>query len=117
MSSLKEVYDRFTAKPSVDDVYDDGATLSYISSGTNVTGANDIVQFILRARNDVDVTEKVLAYHVGQGSLTVEVAAEVKFKNGPSWIVPGVDGNMIDGVVVKLPLVPRHLGNVGVDAF
>jgi hypothetical protein len=113
MSSLKEVYDRFTAKPNVDDVYDDAATLSYISSGTNVTGANDIVQSILRARNDVDITEEVLAYHVGQGSLTVEVAAEVKFKNGPSWIVPGVDGNMIDGVVVKLPLVPRPVGYCG----
>jgi hypothetical protein len=105
MSSLKEVYDRFIARPSVDDIYGDGATLSYISSGTNVTGANDIVQFILRARNDVDVTEKVFAYHVGQGSLTVEVAAECKFKDGPSWLVPGVDGNMIGGMVVKLPLV------------
>ena len=105
MPSLKEVYDRFTAKPSVDDVYHDGATLSYISSGTNVAGANDVVHFLLRSTNDVDVTEKVLAYHIGEGSLTVEVAAECKFKNGPSWIVPGVDGNMIDGMVVKLPLV------------
>jgi len=117
MSSLKEIYDRFTAKPSVDDVYDDGATLSYISSGTNVTGANDIVQFILRARNDVDVTEKVLVYHVGQATLTVEVAAECKFKNGPSWLVPGVDGNMIDGMVVKLPLVSVPLALLGINAF
>ena len=108
MASLKDVYDRFVARPNVDDLYG-GATLSYISSGTSVKGANQIVQFLLSSRNDVQITENLLAYHVGPGSLTVEVAAECKFKNGPSWIVPGVDGNMIDGMVVKLPLVRTTL--------
>lgn len=108
MSSLKDVYDRFAKQPNVDDFYDD-ATLSYISSGTNVKGANEIVQFILRSRNDVQITENVLAYHIGHNSLTVEVAAECKFKNGPSWIVPGVDPNMLDGVLAKLPLVSQPL--------
>ena len=104
MSNLRTVYDHFVAQPNVDDLHVD-ATLSYISSGTNVTGSKDIVKFLLGARNDVQITEKVLAYHTGDHSLTAEIAFECKFKNGPSWIVPGVDGNMIDGVVVKLPLV------------
>lgn len=104
MASLKDVYDRFVAQPNVDALYND-ATLTFISSGTNIKGANDIVQYILRSRNDVQITENVLAYHTGPTSLTVEVATECKFKNGPSWIVPGVDGNMLDGMVVKLPLV------------
>jgi hypothetical protein len=104
MASLKDVYDRFVTKPNVNDLYDD-ATLTFISSGTNIKGANEIVQYILRSRNDVQITENVLVYHSGPTSLTVEVAAECKFKNGPSWIVPGVDGNMLDGMVVKLPLV------------
>ena len=104
MSSLKDVYDRFVRQPNVNDLYDD-ATLTFISSGTNIKGANEIVQYILRSRNDVQITENVIVYHSSSASLTVEVAAECKFKNGPSWIVPGVDGNMLDGMVVKLPLV------------
>jgi hypothetical protein len=108
MSALKDVYDRFATQPNVNDFYDD-ATLSYISSGTNVKGAKEIVQFILRSHNDVQISETVLACYDGHNSLTVEVAAECKFKNGPSWIVPGVDGNMLDGMVVKLPLVRQIL--------
>lgn len=104
MSSLKEIYDRLAAQPNADDFYED-ATLSYISSGTSVKGAKEIAQYILRSRNDVQVIENVLGYHEGHNFLTVEVAAECEFKNGPSWIVPGVDGNMIDGMVIKLPLV------------
>ena len=104
MSSLKDVYDRFVTQPRVSDLYDD-ATLTFISSGTNIKGANEVVQYILRSRNDVEIIENVLTYHSGPTSLTVEVAAEYKFKNGPSWIVPGVDGNMLDGMVIKLPLV------------
>ena len=104
MASLKEVYDRFVTQPNVNDLCDD-ATLTFISSGTNIKGANEIVQYILRSRNDVQITENVLAYHTAPTSLTVEVAAECKFKNGPSWIVPGVDGNMLDGMATKLPLV------------
>jgi hypothetical protein len=104
MSDLRSIYDRFVAKPNVDDLHTD-ATLSYISSGTNVTGTNAIVKFLLGTKNDIQTTEKVLAYHTGDYSLTVEIAFECKFKNGPSWIAPGVEGNMIDGVVIKLPLV------------
>jgi hypothetical protein len=104
MASLKEVYDRFVTQPNVNDLCDD-ATLTFISSGTNIKGAKEIVQYVLRSRNDVQITENVLTYHTAPTSLTVEVAAECKFKNGPSWIVPGVDGNMLDGMVTKLPLV------------
>jgi hypothetical protein len=104
MDTLKETYDRFIAQPSVDDLHDE-ATLSYISSGTNVTGANNIVRFVLRARNDVQITETVIAHHASHSSLTVEVAADCKFKNGPSWIVPGVEGNLLDGMSTKIPLV------------
>jgi hypothetical protein len=104
MATLKGVYDRFTKQPNSNDLHAT-ATLSYISSGTNVTGANEIVQFVLRSKNDVQVTEDVLSYHVGHNSLTVEIAAECKFKNGPSWVAPGVDGNLIDQMIVKLPLV------------
>lgn len=104
MSTLKSVYERFVSQPSTDDLHDD-ATLSYISSGTNVTGAEAIVKFILRARNDVQVTETILASHEGHSSLTVETAADCKFKNGPSWLVPGVQENLLDGMVVKIPLV------------
>ena len=104
MASLKDVYERFTTRPNVNDL-DVDATLTYISSGTHVTGANEIVQFILRARKDVQFTENVLAYHIGSDFVTMEVAAECKFKNGPSWIVPGVDGNLLDDRVAKLPLV------------
>lgn len=104
MSSLKSVYERFVAQPSTDDLHDD-ATLSYISSGTNVTGAEAIVKFILYSRNDVQITENILASHEGYSSLTVEAAAECKFKNGPSWLVPGVEENLLDGMVIKIPLV------------
>jgi len=108
--SLKDIYDRFMKQLNTDDL-DDSATLSYISSGTNVTGAKEIVQYITRARNDVQITETVLAHHAGYNSLTVEVAAECKFKNGPSWIAPGADGNLIDDMVIKLPFVrdARHI--------
>ena len=104
MSSLKAVYERFASRPSTDDLHDD-ATLSYISSGTNVAGAEAIVKSILRARNDVQITETILASHEGHSSLTVEVAADCKFKSGPSWLVPGVEENLLDGMVVKIPLV------------
>ena len=77
-----------TGVPSADDLHQD-ATLSYISSGVNVSGAETIVKYILCARNDVQVTENILASHEGYSSLTVEVAAECKFKNGPSWLAPG----------------------------
>jgi len=107
MASLKDVYDRFVTQPNVDDLYND-ATLTFISSGTNVKGANEIVQYILRSCNDVEIAETVLAYHTAPTSLTVEVAAKCKFKNGPSWIVPGVDGNMLDGMVAKFPLVQSN---------
>jgi len=105
MHVLKETYDRFVAAPSVDDVHEE-ATLSYISSGTNVTGANEIVKFLLTARHDIQVTETILSWHAGYSSLTVEVAADCKFKNGPSWVAPGVDGNLLDGLQIKLPMVP-----------
>ena len=108
MSTLQQVYDRFVAQPNVDVLHQD-ATLSYISSGTNIVGAEDIVKAILRARNDVQITEKVLAYHAGYSSLTVECAAECKFKNGPSWIAPGVDDNLIDGKAAQIPLVGTFL--------
>jgi hypothetical protein len=104
MMSLKSIYERFVSQPSTDDLHDD-ATLSYISSGTNVSGADAIVKYILRARNDVQVTENMIASHEGHSSLTVEVAADCKFKNGPSWLVPGVQENLLDGMVVKIPLV------------
>lgn len=104
MASLIYIYDRFTKQPNTDDL-DDSATLSYISSGTNVTGAGDILRLLARVRSEVQVTEDVLAYHSGQNSLTLEVAAECKFKNGPGWIAPGVDGNLVDDVEIKFPLV------------
>lgn len=104
MSTLQDVYDRFVAQPSVDDLHSE-ATLSYISSGTNVAGPEGIVKSILRSRHDVQITEKVLAYHVGYSSLTVECAAQCKFKDGPSWIAPGVDDNLIDGKVCNIALV------------
>jgi hypothetical protein len=104
MSTLQQVYDRFVAQPSVDDLHDE-ATLSYISSGTEVLGAAEIVKYVLRARHDVQITERVLAYHVGYSSLTVECAAECKFKEGPSWIAPGVDDNLIDGKVANFAIV------------
>jgi hypothetical protein len=104
MSTLQAVYDRFVAQPTLNELYED-ATLSYISSGTNVVGAENIVKSILRARHDVEINEKVLAYHLGHSSLTVECAAECKFKEGPSWIAPGVDENLIDGKVAQIALV------------
>lgn len=108
MSALKETYDRFVATPSVDDLHEE-ATLNYISSGTNVAGANEIVKYLLTVRHDVQITETVLAWQAGYSSLTVEVAADCKFKNGPSWIVPGVEANLLDGTHVKLPLVKSDL--------
>ena len=104
MASLKSIYERFVSQPSADDLHQD-ATLSYISSGVNVSGAETIVKYILCARNDVQVTENILASHEGYSSLTVEVAAECKFKNGPSWLAPGVQENLLDGMIVKIPLV------------
>ena len=104
MASLKSIYERFVSQPSTDDLHPD-ATLSYISSGTHVSSAETIVKYILRARNDIQVTENILASHEGYSSLTVEVAAECKFKNGPSWLAPGVEENLLDGMVVKIPLV------------
>jgi len=103
--SLRTLYDKFAAQPRGEFVNDD-ATLSYISSGTNVVGGNEIIKYILRSRHEVQIAEKVLAYHEGHDSLTVEIAADCKFKEGPSWVAPGVDGNLLDGKVAQLPLVP-----------
>jgi len=107
MSVLKETYDRFFATPSLDDLHEE-VTLTYISSGTTIDGANEVVKYLLTSRHDVQITETVLSWHAGYGSLTVEVAADCNFKNGPSWIAPGVDGNLLDGMVVKLPVVPSY---------
>jgi hypothetical protein len=108
MPSLKEVYDRFVAQPNADDLHAD-ASLTYISSGTKVAGANEIVKYLFAARSDVKVTENVLACHIGHASVTVEVAAECAFKNGPSWIAPGVEANLLDGMIVKIALVYTHV--------
>ena len=104
MGSFKEIHDRFAKSPNIDDLYSD-ATLSYISSGTKISSGENIVKFLLGARKDVEITESVIDQHAGHSSLTVEVGIECKFKNGPSWIVPGIDGNLIDGTIVKFPLV------------
>jgi hypothetical protein len=114
MAALKETYDRFVATPSVDDLHED-ATLTFVSSGISVTGANEIVKYILSARHEVQVIENILSWHAGYSSLTVEVAADCKFKEGPGWIVPGVEGNLLDGMTVKLPVVRDSLSRL--DAF
>ena len=108
MASLKDVYDRFIAQPSNDDLVADttNATLTYITSGTAIRGANEIVQFLARSRKEVQLTETVLATHIATDALTLEIAAECKFKNGGSWIAPGIEANLIDGVVANIALVP-----------
>lgn len=107
MVSLKDIYDRFTNQPSDDDLVHDGAdaTLTYVTSGITLCGAGEVVEFVARSRRQVQLTETVVACHVALDSLTLEVAAECKFKNGGSWIAPGIEANLIDGVVVKIALV------------
>jgi hypothetical protein len=108
-ATLKDTYERFVAKPDSDALHPE-ATLSYISSGTNVGGATQIVKYLLNVRHDVQISEKLLFYDAGYGSLTLEVAAECKFLNGPGWICPGVEPNLLDGMTVKLPMVCRTRG-------
>jgi len=104
---LQDIYDRFTAQPSTDNLAAD-ATLTYVTSNTTLSTAPEIVQFLARARKDVQVQESVLAAHEAKEVLTLEIAAEYKFKNGGSWIVPGMEANLIDGVVAKIALVPNN---------
>jgi hypothetical protein len=104
---MQDIYDRFTAQPSNDDLAGKDATLTYVTSGTTIATATEIVQFLARARKDVQVQETVLAAHEAKDVLTLEIAAECKFKNGGSWIVPGIEANMIDDVVAKIALVKR----------
>ena len=108
MASLKDVYERFIAQPANDDLVADtsSATLTYVTSGTTIRTANEIVQFLTRSRKEVQLTETVLAAHTATDSLTLEIAAECKFKNGGSWIAPGIEANLIDGVVANIALVP-----------
>jgi hypothetical protein len=109
MAPLKDLYDRFSAQPSSADLVDDGADarLTYVTSGTTIRGADEIVQFLARSQKEVQLTETVLVAHTAHDSLTLEVAAECKFKNGGSWIAPGIEANLIDGVVIKIALVPN----------
>jgi hypothetical protein len=109
--SMQDIYDRFSAQPSNDALVAGGqdATLTYVTSGITITTATEIVQFLARARKDVQVQENVLAAHEAKDVLTLEIAAECKFKNGGSWIVPGIEANMIDDVVAKIALVKLPL--------
>ena len=103
-SALKDVYDRFTSRPSLADLHPQ-ATLTYITSGTSLSSPSEIIQFLTRAKQDLQSTETILSHNASSTTLTLEISGEYKFNNGASWLVPGIEVNMIDGMVAKLPVV------------
>jgi len=102
--ALKDVYDRFTTRPSLGDLHPQ-ATLTYITSGTSLSSPTEIIQFLTRAKRELQSTETILSHYASSTTLTLEVSGEYKFQDGTSWLAPGLEANMIDGMVVKLPLV------------
>ncbi|GAO50687.1 hypothetical protein G7K_4809-t1 [Saitoella complicata NRRL Y-17804] len=104
MQSVEELYDQYKSKPQASLLADD-ATLQYITSGVTVTGANAIITRRAKYRDEITVTENVIAKHVASESIVFEVAATITFTNGPGWLVPGIDDNFLFDKTIEIPLV------------
>ncbi|KAI5282222.1 hypothetical protein KEM54_002899 [Ascosphaera aggregata] len=106
--SIVSIYNTFLTDPTPAVLADDNVALNYVTSATQITGAEKIIEHLIGLQNDIVKKEdqKILNIVEGYCSLSLEVKTTLEFflgSGGP--YLPDVDADNLKGKAVTFLVV------------
>lgn len=102
---MSAVYKQFLASPS-SSLLADNASLHYITTLTNFSGATDIIKHLTALRKQVTKKqEEILSLVEGKDAIVVEVHTALEFITSGGVYLPKLDDNFLSDRTAYVPIV------------